>query len=221
MTASLSEHLRFFQYLAIASKVDQCIAEANSAIEAGHCCVIGLQSTGEASAKRAAAAAGVGEEGKVMFEAFVSAPGEGLKNVIRSIIPEEEVQTWLNAVDELQLPPGHLDRLLSELGGPSKVAELTGRTRRQVQFYDSIQGKAMVRYEKRKADNIQEKNAFQSGEKLIAVSRCQSFLLLPATSCFVHTMFLYSDPLRSRLHWHQSAIRQARCKPAPPRAYHP
>ena len=38
-----SEHLRFFQYLATAAKVDTCIKTAKQALEDGHCCIIGLQ----------------------------------------------------------------------------------------------------------------------------------------------------------------------------------
>ncbi|KAL7536947.1 hypothetical protein ACHAXR_007495, partial [Thalassiosira sp. AJA248-18] len=163
-----SEHLRFFQYLSIASKVDRCILEAKQAVEDGNSCVIGLQSTGEASSQRAATAAGI-DEGDGSFDQFVSAPSEGLKRIVRNIIPVEDVQTWLDKVNNLQLPSGHLDRLLNELGGPSKVAELTGRTARQVQHYDSTEGKMKVMYEKRKVSNIQEKNAFQAGDKLIAI----------------------------------------------------
>lgn len=194
-----SEHLRFFQYLAIASKVDKCISVAKQALEDGHCCVIGLQSTGEASAQRAAKAAGV-EGAASSFDDFISAPSEGLKSVIRDILPEEAQQPWLSAVDNLNLPANHLDRLLNELGGPEKVsvnigyhfccatpslcltttlffglllaeqvAELTGRQTRQVRRFDPKAGKAMIAYEKRKASNIEEKTAFQSGEKLVAI----------------------------------------------------
>ena len=100
--------------MSIASKVDTCINEAKKAINDGHCCVIGLQSTGEASSQRAAKEAGMDKEGGMAYR-FVSAPGEGLKRLIRSIIPERDVQAWLNAVDNLQLPAGHLDRLFNEL----------------------------------------------------------------------------------------------------------
>ena len=68
-----------------------------------------------------------------------------------------------------------LDRLLNELGGPDKVAELTGRKIRQVQRFDEKKGKMVVSYERRKGEgrfdqiNIEERNNFQSGKKLVAI----------------------------------------------------
>jgi len=59
--------------------------------------------------------------------------------------------------------------------GPSKVAELTGRKVRQVQYEDKETGKKYVRIERRKGAksfervNIEEKEAFQSGEKYVAI----------------------------------------------------
>ena len=37
---------RFFRSLCIASKVDRCIETVNQSLADGHCCIIGLQSTG-------------------------------------------------------------------------------------------------------------------------------------------------------------------------------
>ena len=52
---------------------------AQKALDDGNCCVIGLQSTGEARSKGAAAAAGINEDVGGSFEDFVSAPNEGEK----------------------------------------------------------------------------------------------------------------------------------------------
>ena len=47
-----SAHQRFFRNLCTASKVDKAIELANKAVKDGYCCVIGLQSTGEARSAR-------------------------------------------------------------------------------------------------------------------------------------------------------------------------
>lgn len=64
----------------------------------------------------------------------------------------EQVKRWVDTVDTLLLPANPLDRLLNELGGPDKVAELTGRKTRQVEVYDAINNNKKVIYEKRKGD---------------------------------------------------------------------
>ena len=88
----------------------------------------------------------------------------------------EKVAGWLNTVDKLSLPANPLDRLLNELGGPDQVAELTGRKSRQIKQYNAMTDKYEVIYEKRKGENcpmdqinIEEKNNFQNGTKLVAI----------------------------------------------------
>eukprot|EP00984_Skeletonema_dohrnii_P005973 scaffold2118_cov125-Skeletonema_dohrnii-CCMP3373.AAC.2 len=87
----------------------------------------------------------------------------------------EKVKGWLDTVDNLSLPANPLDRLLNELGGPDQVAELTGRKSRQIKQYNAMTDKYEVIYEKRKGEgpmdqlNIEEKNNFQNGSKLIAI----------------------------------------------------
>jgi hypothetical protein len=78
-----SSHQRFFRSLCIASKVDKAVELAKKAVhEEGHCCVIGLQSTGEARAKGAAKSSGINlDKGSGTFDDFVSAPNEDLKRI--------------------------------------------------------------------------------------------------------------------------------------------
>lgn len=69
------------------------------------------------------------------------------------------------------LPPNTLDELIDKLGGPSQVAEMTGRKNRVL-----IRDDGTFAYESRSKDdvplevlNITEKERFLSGEKLIAI----------------------------------------------------
>lgn len=83
-----SAHQRFFRSLCIASKVDKAIEIAKKAVhEDGHCCVIGLQSTGEARSKGAASASGINADKGGAFDEFVSAPNEDLKRIIMQMFP--------------------------------------------------------------------------------------------------------------------------------------
>ncbi|CAF4136663.1 unnamed protein product [Rotaria sp. Silwood2] len=79
----------------------------------------------------------------------------------------------LNNIEILgkNLPPNTLDELIDQLGGPSQVAEMTGRKGRIVQHADG-----QIGYESRsEADvpleilNISERERFMRGEKLIAI----------------------------------------------------
>ncbi|KAH8874996.1 Protein strawberry notch [Schistosoma japonicum] len=70
-----------------------------------------------------------------------------------------------------KLPPSSLDELIDKLGGPSRVAEMTGRKGRMVMGDDG-----RVSYESRRESdvnlellNLTEKQRFMDGEKLIAI----------------------------------------------------
>lgn len=82
-----SAHQRFFRSLCIASKVDKAVSLAKSALKDGHCCVIGLQSTGEARAKGAARVAGFDANSGGEFDDYISAPNEDLKRIIMMMFP--------------------------------------------------------------------------------------------------------------------------------------
>lgn len=69
---------------------------------------------------------------------------------------------------DLKMPANPLDILINSLGGPKKVAELTGRKER----YDEASGKFVPRGDpnvKRDEINLSEMRGFQSGKKRVAV----------------------------------------------------
>ena len=79
------------------------------------------------------------------------------------------VAALLRRLRELELPPNPLDELISQLGGPSCVAEMSGRSQRSVK--DSS-GKVTRELRKEKTAlsvNVLEQRSFQSGAKLFAV----------------------------------------------------
>jgi len=80
-----SAHQRFFRSLCIASKVDTAIEIGKQALADDKCVVVGLQSTGEARSKGAAAASGMKDSGD--FDDFVSAPNEDLKRIVMQMFP--------------------------------------------------------------------------------------------------------------------------------------
>jgi hypothetical protein len=71
-------HLRFHRSMLIAAKVPAAVTLANTALDAGECVVLGLQSTGEAATDRAVANAAGAE-----LEDAISAPLEILSALIR------------------------------------------------------------------------------------------------------------------------------------------
>lgn len=90
-------HQRFFRSLCIASKVDLAIETVQAALKDGHCCVIGLQSTGESRAKDAAKQAGMkSDEDEVLLEDFISAPQEGMLRILMNLFPLP-VRKWLES----------------------------------------------------------------------------------------------------------------------------
>ncbi|WIA22798.1 hypothetical protein OEZ86_009751 [Tetradesmus obliquus] len=190
---------RFFKLLCVGLKLDTVIAEAKAALASGMCVVIGLQSTGEAAAD----AMGL-EPGPL--PGFVSPCKEMLLRFIQLNFPEHAAQSpeaaamglqpeaipacramkqqLLAQLAQLDLPPNFLDQLIDELGGPSTVAEMTGRKGRVVR--EQRKGPAAaaaaglsqrVVYELRaKPDssemdslNVTEREAFLSGKKRVAL----------------------------------------------------
>ncbi|KAF6265497.1 hypothetical protein COO60DRAFT_1623874 [Scenedesmus sp. NREL 46B-D3] len=190
---------RFFKLLCVGLKLDTVMAEAKAALASGMCVVIGLQSTGEAAAD----AMGL-EPGPL--PGFVSPCKEMLLRFIQQNFPEHAAQSpeaaamglqpegipacrtlkhqLLAQLASLDLPPNFLDQLIDELGGPTVVAEMTGRkgrvVREQLQRNGAAGAAALsqrVAYELRaKLDssemdslNVRERQAFLAGSKRVAL----------------------------------------------------
>jgi hypothetical protein len=192
MSRMWSAHQRFFASMILAAKVPHAVQMVENALSEGKCVVIGLQSTGEASGERAAAAAGgegcagQREKNAVSKDLFSSSDSQ-VESVILACrdqlgLPAAETDAWLRRLRELKLPPNPLDDLIWRLGGPDKVAEMTGRSYRYIKREKNGgrgggggEGDGMWVYVKRVKEgdeltlNIQERKAFMRGDKLVAV----------------------------------------------------
>eukprot|EP00898_Chlorokybus_atmophyticus_P008365 jgi/Chlat1/852/Chrsp104S01188 len=174
-----ASHQRFFRQLCVAVKVETVVRIAKAALANGEAVVIGLQTTGEAHQQRAEAAARMsGSKPDVDADDFASAPVQLLTETIKQTAgvskdPKFRVrcEELLSEAIDLVLPSNPLDNLKAQLGGSSKVAEMTGRK----QHFVKKNGVTVL--EKRaKADgvsgdkvNIIEKEHFQSGGKLVCI----------------------------------------------------
>lgn len=177
-----SSHQRFFKQLCMSMKVPTIVKEAQQALEAGYCVVIGLQSTGEASLESEITRCGG------ILHSFISSTEEILVRFITQYFPTQKIKSngdvvedkWsveakdllLSFVKKINLPISPLDDLIDQLGGPGKVAEMTGRRGRVVKTEKQPQ----PHYEARESDssyvdslNIQERNSFMNGTKKVAI----------------------------------------------------
>ena len=162
-----SAHLRFFSQMIMAAKVPEVVELVKKSLDDGMCAVIGLQSTGEA---------GSSNQDETVDELFSNAANAIVKLVEDYCTPGSaaEKEQLLKEIHALKLPPNPLDDLIAQLGGPNRVAEMTGRSSRWVK--STKRGKDSWKLTKRvKSDrseltiNIEERKAFQSGSKLVAI----------------------------------------------------
>lgn len=123
-----------------------------------------------------------------VLNGFISSTEEILRRFITQYFPTQKIKSngdvvddkWsaeaksllLGFVKKINLPISPLDDLIDQLGGPSKVAEMTGRRGRVVKT--DKQPKA--HYEARECDsnsvdslNVQERNSFMNGTKKVAI----------------------------------------------------
>eukprot|EP00798_Chlamydomonas_sp_ICE-L_P014789 gene14789-20839_t len=162
-------HLRCFKQLCTASKVPAIAQMCLEELAAGNCVVIGLQSTGEA---RTTAYMNVNGGLDSTFDAHVEPISQSLINFVGKHIPPDESKALLQRIEDLNLPSAPLDDLIDLLGGPTRVAEMTGRKHRMIKQDDGT-----YKYVSRAKDegissdevNIYEKDTFQADKKLIAI----------------------------------------------------
>ncbi|XP_076442125.1 uncharacterized protein LOC143281076 isoform X2 [Babylonia areolata] len=179
-------HQRFFKQLCMGLKVPAVVKEAKAALEAGHCVVIGLQSTGEAALDTDLLLHQLDGPSK-----FISVCREIIRSFIRGNFPTHKVgnpgtepveddwsakakQMLVNFAEQISLPDSPLDELIDKLGGPDRVAEMTGRKGRMVRRWPHTKPV----YEQRTVPgahtalenlNVKERNLFMAGKKLVAI----------------------------------------------------
>ena len=194
-----STQQRFFKQLQVAAKVPTAVALTKVALREGKSVVISLWSTSEARMhekmmSQRQAARSDSEDDPILEEDFVSAPYLMIEHFVRKHMPFQRADgsevPWashmidqvLQRLSTLDLPPNPLDQIIDELGGPSKIAEMTGRSHRlernehgsfeyvRRRYCDDAQNAEMSRLEDAgERVNIQEQVAFQHGVKDVAI----------------------------------------------------
>eukprot|EP00927_Polykrikos_kofoidii_P034776 TRINITY_DN29426_c0_g2_i1.p1 TRINITY_DN29426_c0_g2~~TRINITY_DN29426_c0_g2_i1.p1 ORF type:complete len:1390 (-),score=218.51 TRINITY_DN29426_c0_g2_i1:250-4419(-) len=192
-----AQQQRFFRQMLVCVKVGNACKLAQDALVRGEQVVISMWSTGEAQMESrlsglhanpgstrtdAAAALGLSAKRRAVVEQlddFVC----GLEVIVERLLQhtfepltktdaERKVLRGLkNQVLSANLPTNPLDTLIDRLGGPERVAELTGRTRR---LLNTATGQMLL--EERVAvggsaerTNVSEQRAFQEGRKRVAI----------------------------------------------------
>lgn len=160
-----ASHQRFFGQMLMAAKVEETVRIAQEAVEEGKCVVIGIQNTGEAGLSEDAGVDGCSAADHILRRLLRHSKVDGLE-----FISEEKVRDLTERLDALQLPMNPLDDLIDKLGGPRRVAEMTGRAIRQVcEQGEWVLEKRIKTKDSGDALNIQERKNFMSGKKLVAI----------------------------------------------------
>lgn len=168
-------HQRFYREMCLGVKCPKLVELAKEALANGLCVVIGLQSTGEARMNDL-----VMSLGNVKHTELLSAAKAFLLHVVEKACiaaSRAEKQALMDRIEKLPLPPNPLDYLIDELGGPEKVAEMTGRKNRMVKRNGHYVLEKRTSHSSSKgpdadstdSTNVVERKAFQSGQKLVAI----------------------------------------------------
>ena len=162
-------HQRFFSHMIMAAKVPAVVALVKKSLDERRCCVIGLQSTGEASSEEANDKAGPSLDD---MNSTAASNFTKLVETCTGFLTAAQIRVFLKRCEDLRLPANPLDDIIHKLGGPNKVAEMTGRKMRYVK-----QRSGSWEYVRRCKDatsdeltlNIEERKNFQDGRKLVAI----------------------------------------------------
>ena len=167
---AIRHHVRFEGFRTMSAKLDHLIAQTKKAIEDNNCVVIALQSTGDAAAQRSGQTDTIPSVAADILKEMLLDPNIFCTQGMLSLQTlKDDLNTRIHEIEPM-MPKNPLDVLIDELGGPDKVAEMTGRKHRCVR---SRTGKLEIkrRSNDKESDsvNIYERGMFQKGEKLVGI----------------------------------------------------
>ncbi|CAJ1340021.1 unnamed protein product [Effrenium voratum] len=177
---------RFFKGLLVAGKVQKAVELAQLAVQHGEAVVLSLWTTNEAAIQRAGLSDTFASGPELTFEQYVQQlpTSKGGQEMAWAFAAADDL---VRRVRALKLPPNPLDDLIDRLGGPSCVAEMSGRshcslkdptgTVKQLRRGPGRSRKRARELSSRERGdrgagasvNVAEQRAFQSGAKTCAV----------------------------------------------------
>eukprot|EP00397_Hematodinium_sp_SG-2012_P001623 GEMP01001627.1.p1 GENE.GEMP01001627.1~~GEMP01001627.1.p1 ORF type:complete len:1196 (+),score=210.08 GEMP01001627.1:40-3627(+) len=185
MSYFYSVQQRFFKQLLVAFKVDEAVKLASMALADNNQVVLSMWGTGAArlDAKLKETEKQRRDDGMspTDHEDLLSGPEMTLEHAIEQLIlplnknMKKQQKDLITQVKSLKLPANALDDLIDKLGGPDRVAEMSGRSSRLLRNKDDANGP--YQYVSRTAGrdssgdgvNLMEQRHFQNGTKRVAI----------------------------------------------------